>query len=183
MTTQEKLLDAAESSIRERGYHAVSFRELASEVGIKSSSVHHYYRYKEDLVIAVLNRYGDRYFSELEKDTERLRSSKSKLRVFFDSYRKSFLQHEKYCMVGMLGAESQGVPNLVCHAVTTFFDREVEWVEGLFPSDMAAAERSRHANLIVSALQGAMMMSTCQQDIQVLDKVIRSLTESYDDQL
>ena len=51
--TLDKLMDAAENSVRMRGYHAVSFRDLADELGIKSSSVHHYFPRKEDLAVAV----------------------------------------------------------------------------------------------------------------------------------
>ena len=42
--TVDCLQDAAEIAMRSRGYHGVSFRELADDVGIKSASVHYYRR-------------------------------------------------------------------------------------------------------------------------------------------
>ena len=54
--TIDRLLDAAEDGMRLRGYHAVSFRELAMALGIKSASVHYYFRQKEDLGLALVAR-------------------------------------------------------------------------------------------------------------------------------
>ena len=55
--TQIKILAAAEQRIRTAGYHGFSFREIAADVGIKSSSVHHYFPTKESLGVAVARRY------------------------------------------------------------------------------------------------------------------------------
>jgi hypothetical protein len=39
--TAERLMDMAEAHIRNAGYGGFSFRDLATEFGIKSASVHH----------------------------------------------------------------------------------------------------------------------------------------------
>ena len=54
---KEQLLDSAESLIQTRGYNDFSFRDLAESVGISSASVHHHYRTKEALGVAVTSRY------------------------------------------------------------------------------------------------------------------------------
>src|ERR1700744_3605487 len=53
------IMDAAELRIRKGGYGAFSFRELAADVGVKSSSVHYHFPTKEDLGAAVIRRYSD----------------------------------------------------------------------------------------------------------------------------
>jgi TetR/AcrR family transcriptional repressor of nem operon len=58
--TEGKILDLAESLIRKNGYNGVSFRDLASGIGVKSSSVHYYFPTKEDLGAKVARRYTDR---------------------------------------------------------------------------------------------------------------------------
>lgn len=63
--TIDLLMNAAESGIRQKGYNAVSFRELADDLGIKSSSVHYYFRKKEDLGLALVERYSDRFLKNL----------------------------------------------------------------------------------------------------------------------
>lgn len=44
---KEKILAAAEKRVRHVGYNAVSFRDLAADVGVKSSSVHYHFLKKK----------------------------------------------------------------------------------------------------------------------------------------
>ena len=62
MLTIDKLLDAAEYRMRRGGYNAVSFRDLASDTDIKSSSVHYHFPRKEYLGVALIKRYAERFF-------------------------------------------------------------------------------------------------------------------------
>jgi len=69
-----QLLDCAEGLIQTRGFNDFSFRDLADSVGISSASVHHHYRTKEDLGIAVTSRYTERFISKLKQESERRKS-------------------------------------------------------------------------------------------------------------
>jgi TetR/AcrR family transcriptional regulator, transcriptional repressor for nem operon len=53
----DQLLDATERRMRAGGYHAVSFRDVAADVGIRSASVHHHFPQKADLGTALVRRY------------------------------------------------------------------------------------------------------------------------------
>ena len=46
---RERILSAAEKRVRAVGFNAVSFRDLANDVGVKSSSVHYHLPRKQDL--------------------------------------------------------------------------------------------------------------------------------------
>ena len=54
---REQILDAAEKRARMAGYHGFSFRDVAEDVGIKSSSVHYHFPTKGDLCEALARRY------------------------------------------------------------------------------------------------------------------------------
>src|ERR1700761_352664 len=54
------IMDAAERRMRGGGFNGFSFREIAGDVGIKSSSVHYHFPTKEKLAAAVVHRYTDR---------------------------------------------------------------------------------------------------------------------------
>src|ERR1700676_3710637 len=47
------IMDAAEKRMRLAGFTGFSFREIAADVGIKSSSVHYHFPTKENLAAAV----------------------------------------------------------------------------------------------------------------------------------
>src|SRR5262249_51075008 len=54
-----EIMDAAERRMRIGGFNGFSFREIAADVGVKSSSVHYHFPTKEKLAAAVIHRYTD----------------------------------------------------------------------------------------------------------------------------
>ena len=66
--TRERLLVTADRLFAERGYKAVSLRDIATELGIKHASLyHHVPRGKEDLYVEVTERRMRRYQTGLEQ--------------------------------------------------------------------------------------------------------------------
>ena len=55
----------AEARIREGGYAGFSFRELATELGVKSASVHHHFRTKAKMATAVARRCGQGFLQSV----------------------------------------------------------------------------------------------------------------------
>jgi AcrR family transcriptional regulator len=55
-----EIMDAAERRMQAGGFGGFSFREIAADVGIKSSSVHYHFPTKEDLAAAVIRRWAGR---------------------------------------------------------------------------------------------------------------------------
>src|SRR5690348_18498506 len=53
------IMDAAEQRMQLGGFGGFSFREIAADVGIKSSSVHYHFPTKEDLAAAVIRRWAE----------------------------------------------------------------------------------------------------------------------------
>src|ERR671928_696933 len=54
---------------KEKGYHATSMRDIASEVGINKGSLYSYIRSKEDLLIPVFERAMGMLLSQIEAIT------------------------------------------------------------------------------------------------------------------
>lgn len=177
--TRDMLLDAAERGIRLRGYHAVSFRELAEELGIKSASVHYYFRQKEDLGTALVARYRDSFFNALEADVGRLVSSSERVRAFANAYRKALVGSDAICLCGMLGAESAGLPDPVAKAVSAFFEANIDWLVDALPDDLALSDRRARARHIVATLQGAMMLASTLDDAGVFDSAVADLLSAH----
>ncbi|MGH1418402.1 MAG: TetR/AcrR family transcriptional regulator [Hyphomicrobiaceae bacterium] len=179
-STLDKLMDVAESNVRGRGYHAVSFRDLADELGIKSSSVHHYFPRKEDLAVAVLQRYSDQFFEELDKETGNSTDPSVLLAAHTKVYRQSLLTTRKFCLCGMVAAESGGIPDSVSETAAEFFTKNIAWVQSALPTSMSPAERLRKGQHLVASMQGAMMLATNQQDFKLFDNIVRDIIESFD---
>ena len=175
--TINRLLDAAEQRIRTSGYHAVSFRDLAEDLGIKSSSVHYYFRQKEDLGVALVHRYTEQFEAALAKIAQS--STAECLQAFCGLYRASLLANDTLCLCGMLGVESGGLPETVVKAVQKFLQGNIDWVAHALPSELMSSERQSQATTLVAGLQGAMMMAVCMKDFAYFDRAVEQLLQPY----
>jgi len=63
---RDTILDAATAILVHEGYALLSTRKIAARAGMRPGNLQYYYRTKEDVVRAVLERYLDRAFEALE---------------------------------------------------------------------------------------------------------------------
>ncbi|MEM8749452.1 MAG: TetR/AcrR family transcriptional regulator [Pseudomonadota bacterium] len=180
--TVERLLNAAENAVRARGFHAVSFRELADELGIKSASVHYYFRHKEDLGLALVERYAEKFFTQLEVNAANAGTPKEKVEAICQTYRDALISSDQMCLCGMLGAESNGLPAKLAQRVSRFFEGNVRWVSHALGDTLSEREADDKAHRIVATLQGAMMIATSLKRNAVFDQSISLIAAGVPDE-
>ena len=175
MPSTDQLLDAAEARIRGGGFHAVSFRDLASDFGIKSASVHYHFPKKEDLGVAVVERYAARAMKILTETPPT--SPAEALARLVDIYRAALTGSGKPCLCGVMGAEALGLPEPVADAVRAFLVANVEWLQGHLAAGGLAKARSR-AVLAVASLQGALLLAVNLGDTDVFEAAVERLSSA-----
>ena len=175
----DQVLDAAEHRMRAGGYHAVSFRDLATDVGIRSASVHHHFPQKADLGVALVSRYRERFLAGLAPAQDR--PPAERLRAFCEAYRQAFRAADAVCLCGMLGAESHGLPDSVGGAVREFFAANIAWVADSLPAGRSLERRRDEAVAIVATLQGAIMLPASFHDRAILDRSIARIRAEQGD--
>jgi TetR/AcrR family transcriptional repressor of nem operon len=159
------IMDAAERRMQQGGFGGFSFREIAADVGIKSSSVHYHFPTKEDLAAAVIRRWAE-YTSEfIDKELEK---DPDPVRVWTKAFRGTAFSDARMCPCTVLGAASQDLPKQVAKEVRGFFkmcqDKLV--AEGLSPSN--AAE-------VLSTITGALIVANALGDTAEYDRATREL--------
>jgi TetR/AcrR family transcriptional repressor of nem operon len=159
------IMDAAERRIQQGGFGGFSFREIAADVGIKSSSVHYHFPTKEDLAAAVIRRWAE-YTSELiDKELEKDRDP---VRVWTKAFRGTAYSEAHMCPCCVLGAAAPALPAPVAQEVKGFVkmcqDKLV--AEGLSPSK--AAE-------VLSTITGALVVANALGDTAEYDRATRDL--------
>jgi len=174
--TVDKILDCAERDVRLKGFHAVSFRDIAAELGIKSASVHYHFPKKEDLGLALIERYSNRVFDALASKEDQASSPQDYVDAMVEVYRNALEESDRICLCGMLGAESAGLPATMADAVAKFFNQNVEWLEERLPSDVPMKERKARASSIVSILQGSMMMANSMGDRSFFNQAVSQIS-------
>lgn len=162
--TAARVMDVAEALIQQRGYGGFSFDDVARVVGIRKPSVHHHFRTKSDLVVALARRYTDRFESALAAIDIARRDPIARLKSYVQLFAATYAQERRLCVCGMLGAEANGLPDEVTEAVADFFQLNLAWLAAAFTDAQRAGSlastlrASALAELMLSTLEGAMVL-------------------------
>jgi TetR/AcrR family transcriptional repressor of nem operon len=177
MDVRNAILDSAEARIRAGGFHACSFREIASDVGIKSASVHYHFATKSELGAELVARYQKRLLAMLgPPDDDRELAAK------IDSMRTIFLtalkRGEGMCLCGILATEARGLPPAVAGAARGYFVACNEWLARAF-GQAGVAEPKRRAIEVTALFQGAMLQAVSLDDVNAFEKAVKELRQSF----
>src|ERR1700761_4930388 len=112
------IMDAAERRIQLGGFGGFSFREIAADVGIKSSSVHYHFPTKDDLAAAVVRRWRERTTEHIDRALEQ---EADPVRVWTEAFRGTAFSEDRMCPCTVLAAASRDLPIHVAAEVTSFF--------------------------------------------------------------
>lgn len=176
-TKAQEILDSAERLTRRRGYNGFSFRDLATEVDIKSASVHYHFPTKADLGAAVAHRYTGRFIDALGDPNDPLAAPHALLERYVDAFRRALVMDRQMCLCGMLGAEVESLPAEVAAEVRAFFERNIQWLAAVLTrrAGDAAGDRAtpeKQALTILALLEGAMVVARTLGRDEVFDRIV-----------
>lgn len=174
MTKKQALLKAAEDKVRSGGYSNFSFRELAKEVGIKSASVHYHFPTKADLGAELARQYTDNFMLALGDPVELTKAHKCPVQVYATQFRRALLEDKKMCLCGLLGAETDCLPDIVKLETKRFFRLNLEWLQVAHQLNDPSDVEQKAANTL-SLLEGAMMVSKALGDNRFFDQATNGL--------
>ncbi|MEP0519265.1 MAG: TetR/AcrR family transcriptional regulator [Hyphomicrobiales bacterium] len=173
---RDVILDAAEKRIRAVGYNAVSFRELATDVGVKSASIHYHFPQKSDLGVELVTRYSTRFHERLEEiDTSEIRPA---LEAFLSLYSAALVLGNSVCLCAILGAEANGLPSDINDKIKAFFELNAAWLSALFERHNVLMDKYPPLEILAS-LEGSMIIASSLQDRSVLDGTIRRILNVF----
>lgn len=162
--TAERVLDAAEALIQQRGYAGFSYDDVAQVVGIRKPSVHHHFRTKAGLVTELVHRYTQRFECALAAIDIARSQPLARLKAYVRLFSRTYADDGRLCVCGMLGAEADALPATVADAVEAFFRLNLTWLAAAF-RDAQSAQQVRAdlragalAEALLAALEGAMVV-------------------------
>ena len=65
-----EILDAAADLVQSRSFSAFSYQDLSDILGIRKASIHHHFRTKDDLGVALAEHYREGYKTRLDEITK-----------------------------------------------------------------------------------------------------------------
>lgn len=180
---RDRLLDAAQAMVQDRGIHAVSFQHLADAVGLSKPSVFHHFPNKDALAVALIDRcqtsYAKRYQAVMTSD----RPAPEKLAAIADLFEESISQ-DHLCLLAALGISAPVLPddvndqleataNAVIERYTRIFEQGRN--EGTLTFEGSPAEA---AMAFLGTLQGLQVLARARRDVSTFRPAARSLIGS-----
>ncbi len=181
--TAARILDVAERLVQIRGYNGFSYGDVAAQLRITTASLHYHYPGKAELGEALITRYAARFADALAAIDRDAADTLAKLDAYVAIY-ASVLRGRRMCLCGILAAEYETLPTSMRRVVTRFFDDNTTWLttvleqgrrDGSLSFDVPAADA---ANMIVSGLEGAMLVARPRSDIERFRSAARCLLAS-----
>jgi TetR/AcrR family transcriptional repressor of nem operon len=125
MTTQDAIVDLADDLIRDKGYNAFSFHDIAKRIGIKTASIHYHFPTKGDLGVAVIKKQVEKF--EVLRAEFSGKDPMKKLQAFFSIYSRVQADH-KICLVGSLSTDLHTLDKKVKAELKIFAGLLLDWV-------------------------------------------------------
>ena len=181
--TADRVLDAGQELIQTRGFSAISFQDIASEVGIKKPSIIHHFPTKAELGVAIIRRYRDTFAAQLQKISEDpAKSSWDALQFYFSPYLFLASTPDKVCLCGALAGEMPALPETMRVEVKLFMEAHQQWLEeillrGFGRGEFASIDSPELlSRMIFNSLQGSLLVKRSTEDRSQLEDVIAAIT-------
>lgn len=165
-SARDNILDAAERRARSGGYHGFSFRDLAEDVGVKSSSVHYHFPTKSDLARALAQRYTEQA-REFLGDPKSLGPAGAIERLTL-MFRNALLVEDKMCLCGLFAAERDVLPEDVEQAVSAFFEMALAYLKDALSDGWAGDPPIA----ILARLEGALIIARSLRNPDLFEQAV-----------
>jgi len=173
--TRETIMDAAKLVVQREGYNALSFRELAKDIGIKNASVHYHFPTKGDLGQALAKRYAEEAKAFLQGLSLIKEDGARTMRAYVEAFRLALKKDNRMCLCGIMLAERDALPEPVLTEVQRFRSVNVDWLRefiSVHRPKAAEVELGDDALAIFSAIEGAQLVARGSADIGMFDRMM-----------
>ncbi|MGH1351418.1 MAG: TetR/AcrR family transcriptional regulator [Methyloligellaceae bacterium] len=175
--TANRILDVAEQYTQTRGFNAFSYKDIQKSVGVKTSSIHYYFPTKQDLALAMVERYIERFSGALAGIDQKYSKASDRLKamgqIFVDVARE-----EKLCLCGMLTSDILSLPQEGIYELRLFFKDLEKWImdtitKGIEDGDIKSSIQAETAALhLLAALEGGGLIARTRREAGYMSVVL-----------
>ena len=185
-STRERLLEAASRLFLERGYAATGVAAVLEQAGVRSGSMYHFFRSKEDLLVGVLDRYIE-LLQPVILDPVEATTADPIERVFalLERYRGFLLMTECRlgCPIGNLALEisdtHEDARKKVVQNFANWCAGVERWLVAAGDRLPAGADRAALAKYVLTVMEGGQMQAKAQKSIEPFDASVAGLREHF----
>lgn len=168
---KEELLSLACDALQKGGVSSFSFRDLAAEAGIKSSSVHYHFKNKNDLFREIIVNFRESVSGILQELADSA-TSLEELLYGTISFFEQVLDDDKFCVCGMLAAEMRHLDEEAVSELKETFQQLEKWLSQNIQSyDIEMDKAVAIAKVMISSLEGSLLIDRLMQNRQCFDSL------------
>jgi len=182
--TRERLIDAAMHLFWEKGYGSTSIADILQRAQANSGSLYHFFPTKQDLLIAVLERYRDGIYPYLlEPAWSGVDDPLERVWSLLANYRRFLVETDCFygCPIGSVALELHEPDPIVRDRLSANFEN---WVEAVRECLEAAGDRlpgnvdrRALAELVLCTMEGGVMLARTHRRIEAFDEPVRMLKD------
>lgn len=182
--TRTAILDLAEELLQSRSFNAFSYQDIAEAIGIRKASIHYHFPSKEDLGVALVERFRRDALDWASRLVEKNITPKEKLEAYFAVQAKVLEKGKMICALGILGAEFNALPPRLQESYTEFLDDQQRWLTRLLTKGQAGGEFEDDekpedlAAYIQAGIQGGLQIARASGRPDRFHAVLRELRKS-----
>ena len=177
------ILDVAQQLIQTRGYNAFSYADIATQVGIRTATIHYYFPTKADLGRDVVVRYRSNMRAGLAQLDQSGASDAEKLKGYVEVCRQAVDNGTRLCLCVMLMADFETLSDEIRREVEGFDADNVAWLTHVLSSGREAGlfrfagPADVEAQFVFATIEGAELVARGSRNIARFDVATRQLLE------
>ena len=186
-TTRDRLIEAARELVYLQGYEATSVVEILEKAQVNSGSLYHYFESKDDLLLAVLDRYKQMLKPVLidpilEKESDPI----ERIFALLEGYRQGLMLtvFTHGCPIGNIGVEVGDHNPEARKRVAENFNGWCSWIERWLEEAAdrlpGSLDRAHMAQFILTVMEGGVMQARAHAKIDPYDACVSQLRDYMD---
>ncbi len=167
--TRSAIVESARRLFYEQGYDGTSFSDIVEASGLFRGNIYHYFRTKDEILKAVVDRHLEEYRELLARWDEDNTDAKARLRAFVDMITGRKAEVVEYgCPIGSLNTELAKDHRDLQEAARALFDLFRDWLCARFRELGKGAEAESLALHLLGRAQGIAVITHVYRDQKLL---------------
>jgi AcrR family transcriptional regulator len=173
---RKHIISIADNLFYEKGFDHTSFTDIADVAGIARGNFYYYFKTKDDILSAVLEKRRADFTSMLESWEQEYPEPKSRLKNYVLILVKSQSNIKNFgCPIGSLCLELNKLRHVLQGDANNMFDLFEEWLEKQFKSLGHVKDANFLALHLMARCQGISVLTTAKSDAEYLNREVELL--------
>ena len=157
-----EIIEAAADLLQSGSFSSFSYQDISDILGIRKASIHHHFRTKEDLGVALAEYYREWYKARLDEITKLYDQPWDRLEAYLAVASDIMLSDGKICPAGAFQPEYNVLPERVRTVINGMMQYVRGWLAGVLTRGRSLGTiefqgpPEAQAALIMAALQGSL---------------------------